>query len=121
MATPCPCAGSAGAVPASNTSSCSACPDTTCGSGTLAFDHQVAQTASELTSYRNSYATVLDENAVYHIDCNGNPVSVSRNPVREDGHNPTNGNYKNNLVFDFTNLKAYYYSYDGTFVSWDVN
>lgn len=48
--------------------------------------HEVVDDASQLSYFRNSYVTVRNENAVYHVDGLGNGVSVSRNPLFSDDY-----------------------------------
>lgn len=81
------------------------------------YDHVTVDTYAELTALRNVYATVRDENATYHVDGYGAPVSVSRDPIFINDYTPTVGEYKQNTVYDFNNNKAYIFNLLGEYKS----
>ena len=74
--------------------------------------HEVVDTYADVQDFRNAFVTVRDENAVYHVDEIGNPVAVSRNPVFKNNYTPAVGDYKQTVVYDFTN--NHFYVYDPT-------
>ena len=79
------------------------------------YVHQVVETYADVADFRNAFVTVRDENAVYHVDEVGNPVSVSRSPIFIENYEPTVGAWRQNLVYDFIANKAYVFAPDGTF------
>jgi len=93
------------------------CQKPKCGSckSNCNIPHLVVDTVAELTGICGAFVTVRDENAVYHIDSNGNPVAVSRNPIFLDNHVPSIGLYKSTVVYDFAANKQYVYNYAGDF------
>lgn len=65
---------------------------------------------SEVSFYRNAFVTVLNENATYHVDEAGNVIAVSRNPLFSDTYTPQHGDYKNVIVYNFTQNEAYIFN-----------
>jgi hypothetical protein len=83
--------------------------------------HRVVETYSEVQDYRNAYVTVRDENAVYHVDKSGNPVAVSRSAIFIDDYTPQMNDYRQNIVYDFINNKAYIYNPVGLYRTIDLS
>lgn len=77
--------------------------------------HFVVETYAEVQSFHNAFVTVRDENAVYHVDEAGNPVSVSRSPIFKDNYVAVAGDYKQNTVYDFATNSAYIFNPAGAF------
>ena len=100
-------------------------PDSDCGScqpckSTAKICHFVVETLEEARRYKNSYVVVTGENnAVYHIGEDGNPLTVNR-PMVFEAHVPAVNTYKSTLVFDFVGGKAYVYDPTGNFKQWSI-
>lgn len=77
--------------------------------------HEVVDTYADIQNFRNAFVTVRDENAVYHVDEVGNPVAVSRSAIFKDNYTPVEGDYKQNIVYDFPNNKAYIFNPSGEY------
>lgn len=77
--------------------------------------HTVVDTYAEVQEFRNMYVTVRDENAVYHVDEIGNPVAVSRSFIFKTDYTPSEGEYKQNIVFDLVNDAFYVYDPAGQY------
>jgi hypothetical protein len=75
-------------------------------------------TFEEARGYRNSYVFVESENATYHVDQDGNPLEVNRQPIYEANHVPVLDKHRNQTVYDFTANIAYQYSLTGEYRSW---
>ena len=88
--------------------------------GCCNIPHVVVETYAEVQEFRNSYVTVRDENAVYHVDVSGNPVAVSRSAIFEENHTPDIGEYRQNVVYDFINNKMYIYDPTGMYRTVDL-
>lgn len=102
----------------SNCDNCSSCKPCV-SSATIC--HFVVNTFEEARLYKNSYVVVQDEgNSVYHVDSNGNPVSVSKSILYDPGHTPVVGDQSNAIVVDTTNLIAYYYDPAGAIFKWTM-
>lgn len=82
--------------------------------------HRVVETYSEVQEYRNAFVTVRDENAVYHVDSTGNPVSVSRSAIFRENYTPQTNDYRQNVVYDFSNNKMYVYNEVGQYRTVDL-
>lgn len=77
--------------------------------------HEVVDTFSQVSVYRNAFVTVRDENATYHVDEVGNSIAVSRNPIFNNDYEPTPGDYKNTTVYNFTEEEAYIFDPAGNY------
>lgn len=77
--------------------------------------HEVVDTYADVQEHRNAFVTVRDENAVYHVDEAGNPVSVSRSAIFKDDYTPIEGDYKQNIVYDFSQNKFYVFNPSGEY------
>lgn len=97
-------------TPPSNTNSCNGC--TSCSERC----HVVVTDISEVTSFRNAFVTVTNENATYHVDDIGNVIAVSRNPIFNDDYIPEAGDYKNTTVYNFLAEEAYIFNNDGDYM-----
>ncbi len=97
--------------------SCNTCSDKTYNPCQPCYErsHEVVDTASEVSTFRDAYVTVLDENATYHIDGRGNAISISRNPIFSDTYSPHTGDYKMNTVYNFIVNEAYVFDGDGNY------
>lgn len=78
--------------------------------------HEVVETLAEVSSYRNAFVTVLEENATYHVDEVGNIIAVSRNPIYNNDYVPTIGDYKSATVFNFSIKEGYVFDPDGNYL-----
>jgi hypothetical protein len=97
----------------SNSSSCQV-------GGGCVIPHYTAETIDEARQFKNSYVVIRgDNNAVVHTDDNGSPLTLNKLPVFES-HTPSNGQYLNQLVFDFNANVAYVYDAVGAFRSWNL-
>lgn len=78
--------------------------------------HEVVDTYSQIIHYRNAFVTVRDENATYHIDEVGNAIAVSRNPIFNNSYEPTVGEYKNTIVYNFSEGEGYVFDPAGNYM-----
>lgn len=78
--------------------------------------HEVVDTFSQVSFYRNAFVTVRDENATYHVDEVGNAIAVSRNPIYNEDYEPTAGDYKNTVVYNFAEGEAYVFDPAGNYM-----
>lgn len=78
--------------------------------------HVVVTSRSEVSEFRNAFVTVQDENATYHVDDVGNVIAVSRNPIFDNDYQPTAGDWKNTVVYNFLAEEGYVFNNDGDYM-----
>lgn len=64
------------------------------------------------------YVEVRDENTIYHVSipkegCVASSLAVAHLPIYKENYDPENmSRYRNNVVYDFTNNKAYVFDFN---------
>lgn len=77
--------------------------------------HEVVDRVDEVNRFRNTFVTVRNENATYHVDEVGNTISISRNPIFSDDYVPNVGDYVMATVYNFAANQFYIFDANGNY------